>query len=58
MSNAFEMAEIADVHRYFEMLFLNHVRMAASAVQFDAALYLRKVWFMIKADASLRKRHF
>jgi hypothetical protein len=58
MGNTLEMAEIADVHRNFEMLSLNDVRMAASAVQFDPALHLRKVRFMIKADASLRERHF
>jgi len=55
MSNTFEMAEIEDVHRNFEMLSLNDVLMAASEVQFYPAPYLRKVWLMIKADASLRE---
>ena len=58
MGNTFEMAEIADIHRNFQMLSLNDVRMAASAVQFDPALHLRKVWLMIKADPSFRERYF
>ena len=58
MGNTFEVAEIADVQRNFEMLSLNDVRMAASAVQFDPTLHLRKVWSMIKTDASLREHYF
>ncbi len=57
MSDTFEMAEIAHVHRNFEVLSLNDVRMAASTVQLNPALHLCKVQHVIKADAFLRERH-
>ena len=55
MRHPFEVTEEADIHRDLQVLALNNIRMAASAVKFHIPFHLAEMFFMIEGDASFCK---